>query len=46
MNTQHSISTADDIDALLDREERGDIVFGFVLLAAFLAAMFAAFFLA
>lgn len=35
----------DDIDALLDREERGDIIFGLVLLTAF-AAMFAAFLLA
>ena len=35
----------EDIDALLDREERGDIIFGLVLLTAF-AAMFAAFLLA
>lgn len=35
----------EDIDALLDREERGDLIFGLVLLTAF-AAMFAAFLLA
>lgn len=35
----------DDIDALLDREERGDLIFGLVLLAAF-ATMVAAFLLA
>ena len=45
MYTHNSTRPADDIDALLDREERGDIIFGLVLLTAF-AAMFAAFLLA
>lgn len=46
MHTHKSTRTSDDIDAMLDREERGDIIFGFVLLAAFPVAVFTAFLLA
>lgn len=35
----------EDVDAYLDREERRDLIFGLVLLAAFPAAMFAAYLL-
>jgi hypothetical protein len=46
MHKHHSTRTSDNIDAMLDREERGDLIFGFVLLAAFPVAVLAAHLLA
>ena len=45
MHTHQSTRPTDEIDAMLDREERGDLIFGLVLLTA-CAAMFVAFLLA